>query len=59
MPVEEDGLTVSVSMAEIRSGEYRLVYAHSEAFLSAQQSQALLRSKLYRENLCCTAMRPT
>ena len=52
----EEVFTVKVPMHEIKAGNFRLVYAHPEAFLSAPQGKSMLRSKIYRDRICCVAI---
>ena len=51
-----DLLKVSVSTEDVRSGKFRLVYAHPEALLTAPTGRSILRSAVYRKNVCCIAI---
>ena len=47
---------VSVSLKDIISGGYRLVYAHPEAFLEAAQGKCLIRTPAFRKRVACVAI---
>ena len=51
-----DLLKVSVSMDDVRQGKFRLLYSHPEALLSSPVGRTILRSEVYRHNVCCIAV---
>ncbi len=54
---DSDGvLQVSVSKEELRQGNFSLVYAHPESFLTSTEGKALVRSPLFRKHVCCVAV---
>ena len=49
-------LKVSVPLDRVAAGEFRLVYAHPEALLTAATGRRMLRENAYQENVCCIAI---
>lgn len=49
-------ISTTVDIKDIKSGKYRVIYAHPEALISARQAEDLLCDKGFKENLLCFAI---
>ncbi|KAK6186831.1 hypothetical protein SNE40_006099 [Patella caerulea] len=46
----------SVSLASLKNGDYKLIYAHPETLMSNSVIGRMLRSKIYKEQVGCIAI---
>ena len=53
---DDSSLQREVLLREIMAGQFRLVYAHPEAFLSTTQGYKMLQSDIFKTCGCCIAI---
>ena len=52
----ETTFITNVEIQDVLDGKYHLIYAHPETLLGSKAVGKMLRSKLYKELVCCTVV---
>ena len=54
--MEEDDVLTNVPLDSIKKGDYYIVYAHPETLVENTGISKLLRSRVFRQKVCCTVI---
>ena len=59
----DEGADASAGMLErsgnieaIKEGAFKIIYAHPETLIESKDLAKILRSRVYRDNVCCTVV---